>query len=167
MTTTPRPKLGLKPSERDRAVRQGLLGGLGPIAPEPAGAPIGTGTLPDPRPEAIDAATGHQSPPGPVPEAKPTLVQQLCADFGVDWLPYPLAIGVGQDKPREVRQRLGLLVRRRIYLFALAHSPSRFHPDGSIAGPVSDEHRAWAAVQLEHLARKKADEVATREKTKP
>jgi sRNA-binding protein len=56
-----------------------------------------------------------------------------------------------------VRRRIGKLVRRPKYLLALAAEGSvRFNADGSVAGPVSDEHRAAARAALADIAKKAA-----------
>lgn len=161
-TTAARPKLVLKPHERERAQVKGLLAGLEPTAPEPAG---GEQTPPPVPADLPTPEKGVAGPPGPAtPVPRLTLMQALCRDFAVEWLPMPLAIGIGAGLPIEVRWRLARLVRREKYLRALATSPHRYQFDGSIASEVSAEHRDSAIAQLEHMAAKAAMNAPTAQK---
>ena len=142
MTTSAptRPKLSLKPSERAKAIEKGILGGLRTAQIGPGAANATAGTL------------GTTQAAANAPAArKPTLVQEVCAAFGVEWLKYPLAIGIGNGQPPAIRRRIGLLVRRPKYLHALVASPHRFNADGSISGEVSEGDRESARAALAQI----------------
>jgi len=152
-TSTPtRLKLSLKPSERAKAIEKGILGGLrtAQIGPGGANATAGTNALPQ---AAANA-------PGAAAAAKLTMLQKVCAELGVEWLPMPLAIGISKGKSREFHRMLGSLVTRPRYLLALIRSPHRFNADGTIAGEVSEEHKAVARAALDHITKQKAAKAA-------
>jgi sRNA-binding protein len=85
------------------------------------------------------------------------------------YVPVPLAVGIHAQiiealgaEPRDVAVILGAWCAKFRYQKALKHPGAvRRNLDGSEAGPVSEEQRAWAMQRLEKLKAKRRAQLAS------
>lgn len=149
----PKLRLVLKPHERQRAIERGLL-------KEPAQEAAKAEKPPPPHPRPDRPATGR----GQAAPRLPRPLAILAAAFGVETIRIPLAIGCGEAMLPGVGPGVRKAFRSIAYQKALATSPHRYHPDGTVASEVSEQDRAGAIKALAHYAEQSANKAQTRKK---